>query len=64
MTLDEIIKRLQDAPNRMDIARATDMDYMYLSRLAWGKMKRPGAAQIDRLRNHFLAEDVRNGQPR
>ena len=46
MTKDEVIQRLS-RENRAEIARATGLRYMYLSRIAWGQIKNPGSDQID-----------------
>lgn len=52
MTRDEVIQRLSQE-NRAAVSRATGLRYMYLSRLAWGKIKNPGSGQIDKLRAYF-----------
>lgn len=52
MTKDEVIQRLS-RENRAEIARATGLRYMYLSRIAWGQIKNPGSDQIDILRTYF-----------
>lgn len=62
MTVDEIRRRLSQT-NRAQVARDTGLPYMYLARVAWGKIKNPGTRQTDILRAHFLAQDVRSGAP-
>ena len=62
MTKDEVIRRLGQE-NRAEIARATGLRYMYLSRLAWGKIKNPGSDQVDTLRSYFLSCDIVRGRP-
>lgn len=62
MTRDEVIQRLSSV-NRAEVARATGIRYMYLSRLAWGKIKNPGSSQIDVLRNYFISRDNLSERP-
>ena len=52
METPEIIELLKQA-NRREVADATGLPYMYLSRLAWGVIKNPGSRQVDALRAHF-----------
>lgn len=59
---EEIRRRLNET-NRAAVARETGLPYMYLARVAWGKIKNPGSRQIDILRAYFLSQDVRHGRP-
>lgn len=59
MTRDEVIQRLATAKNRAEVSRATGLHYVYLSKVAWGKIKNPGSAQVDRLRDYFAQQDQR-----
>ncbi len=52
MTKDEAVERLSKM-NRQKVARETGMDYMWLSRLVWGKIKNPRAANLDKLREYL-----------
>ena len=60
MNVDQVIQRLKTAPNRQAIANATGLKYMYLSRLAWGEIKDPGASKLERLRDYFLKQDAQH----
>lgn len=53
MTKDQVISSLASHPNRAEVARATGIRYMYLSKLVWGHFKNPGTDQIDKLRDYF-----------
>lgn len=61
MDVDEIRARLRGS-NRAKVSRETGIRYMYLQDLMHGRMKRPGAAHIDRLRSYYLSQDVRTGK--
>jgi hypothetical protein len=63
MTKAEIIERLKRAKNRAAIARATGLQYAYLSKLVYGEIENPGSDQVDKLRNYFLAQDVLEQAP-
>lgn len=58
MDTHQVIERLKAEPNRAIVARETGMDYMYLSRLAWGKTIRPSAEKIDQLRAYYQRKDA------
>jgi hypothetical protein len=59
---EEIRRRLNET-NRAAVSRDTGLPYMYLARVAWGKIKNPGSQQMDKLRTYFLARDVQDGRP-
>lgn len=63
MTREEVIRRLREAPNRADIARATGIRYGYLAKLVYEDIKNPGSEQMDKLRSHFLSLDILRGRP-
>ncbi len=48
----QVIERLKQS-NRAAVSRETKIDYMYLSRLVWGKIPNPGSQKIDVLRSYF-----------
>jgi len=52
MTKDEAVAKLSGM-NRQKVARETGMDYMWLSRLVWGKIKNPRADNLDKLREYL-----------
>jgi hypothetical protein len=52
MTKDEAVAKLAGM-NRQEVARETKLDYMWLSRLVWGKIKNPRASNLDRLRDYL-----------
>jgi hypothetical protein len=56
LSVHEVIERLKTAPNRQAVADATGLKYMYLSRLAWGEIKEPGATKLDKLREYFKGQ--------
>jgi transcriptional regulator with XRE-family HTH domain len=64
MTSDEVIKKVRDAENRPALARATGLSYNYLSRLAQGLIKEPGASKIDVLRDYFERSERKRVAPR
>lgn len=52
MNTEQVIDRLR-ASKRADVAKATGLKYMWLSRVAWGHIKTPGSQKIDLLRDYF-----------
>lgn len=56
LSVSEVIERLKVAPNRQAVADATGLKYMYLSRLAWGDIKEPGATKLEKLRDYFAKQ--------
>ena len=59
MDTEQVIERLK-AAKRTDVARATGLKYMWLSRVVWGDIKEPSSQKVDLLRAYFSSVD---GQP-
>lgn len=49
----QVIERLKNS-KRVDVARATGLKYMWLSRVVWGDIKEPSSQKIDVLRDYFI----------
>lgn len=48
----QVIERLR-AAKRKEVADATGLKYMWLSRVCWGDIKEPSSQKIDLLRAYF-----------
>ena len=46
------------ASKRTDVAKATGLKYMWLSRVVWGDIKEPSSQKIDLLRHYFSQASV------
>lgn len=58
MTKDQLITRLRNS-NRRAVARATKIPYGYINKLVYGEIDNPGHIRIDKLREYFISEDVK-----
>jgi hypothetical protein len=57
MTSEEIIDRLRQAKNRMEVSRATGIPYGSLCKIASGETKDPRTSTIERLGSYFSGID-------
>lgn len=57
MDTQQVIERLR-AAKRTEVAKATGLKYMWLSRVVWGDIKEPSSQKIDLLRAYFSSTPV------